>query len=456
MKKILQGLRYGVPASQQYLSKGGAAKYDTLFVNSKTFMQSANSVSMLAIENSNRGKELIIDPQTYSFQRSLEFLFGKPNKKTGAQTIKKTFLKLIDIYGGPFKKAVIDQKRPIESGDFNERDIKGLSDVVMDFQREAIINQTTISKSKKYFMFLQKKKMIDLGEARPSALIPPYFYLDGIDDGWLDLNLRFITAALKQLKSREELYPQVVISQSLLTNRSAVTEMVASYARVLTNRTKICIWVDEFDESVVKQSVIRDYLYLLEKFNNLGDVYVLYGGYFTILALSIISNRGGVAHGLEYGESRKVYPVSGGVPSSKYYFPKFHKRYEVLEVIEICRKLKWLETKSIFNKNVCNCQTCLQQIGVDVKGSLAKYANTAPAKSGSGRLVPTAKTRHVCLEHYLNVKNEEYNKALNIVGELKNISNASIEFDEVMGLLDTKHNHLNAWLIELKKKYDCS
>jgi hypothetical protein len=175
------------------------------------------------------------------------------------------------------------------------------------------------------------------------------------------------------------------------------------------NKTKgVFYWIDDFDETKATKEELKKLLNFVEKIT--VSKINLYGGYFSIL----LSYKGlnGVVHGLEYGESRDVVPVGGGIPVAKYYLPDIKKRLKAEDIIEILYA-KNIESNKKFHKQICNCQKCQELDGIDlvelIQSFLGIFATTKTFKHGKTlREYPITESKINSLYHYLFVKNEEF------------------------------------------------
>lgn len=165
---------------------------------------------------------------------------------------------------------------------------------------------------------------------KPKFLIPPYFYLTADDvafEEWLDLNLEFLNEAIELAQTTFyncPVFGQLVINKEILCNKFLIDKIASRYSHSACNG--ITIWIDDFSEHTASKLELDGFICLLEKLKG-NPVYNMYGGYLSILLThKDICLLSAVSHGLEYGENRKVYPVGGGVPVSKYYFFPLHQR----------------------------------------------------------------------------------------------------------------------------------
>lgn len=146
----------------------------------------------------------------------------------------------------------------------------------------------------------------------------------------------------------------------------------------------------------------------------------MYGGYFSILLThKNIQLLNGVSHGLEYGESRKVYPVGGGLPVSKYYFPPIHKRMDFTDAFYLLNESgiidsntpTWGDT-SAYYKQICNCNQCRTVLKSEMSNFIEfesrEFYEINRKNQVLRRKKASSDTKQNCLYHFLLCKMREF------------------------------------------------
>ena len=406
MSEFKHFIRYGTNAEKKHIQKF-IDSYDGIAFN-------ANMVSMYpgSIANflySNPEKDYFIDPLTHSFAHSLGFLRNKENK------VKKSIKKLAEYY--QVDKIILEQNRPLKANDFkNSYFLKIFFDNVINFQ-ENIIHENLESEWRELIEFIGFKK-------NPAYIIAPYFYMDKFNyKQWGEINLEFIKLA------EGKYHTQIVISKELLKEKEFIDKFVDEI-----NKSKgVFYWIDKFDETQASAEDLRNVIEFVEKIE--VEKINLYGGYFSQLLK--FKGLDGVIHGLEYGESREVVPVGGGIPVAKYYLPAIKKRLKAEDAIEVLYA-KNIINKQTFQQKICKCNKCDEINGDElskiIKSFVDIYATTKTFKhKDRDREYPVQESKINSLYHYLYVKDQEFsevkNKSLEVL--LKQLDNSYREFEPI-------------------------
>ncbi len=191
--------------------------------------------------------------------------------------------------------------------------------------------------------------------------------------------------------------------------------------------------------------------------NNKCEVINIHSGYFsTLLAGNAGGNiLSGISHGPEFGESRSVAPVGGGIPTSRYYVPQLHNRIRYREAVRILRAKGYLNSDTIFHEAVCKCAICKEVIDSNVD-NFSKFGTSnvkiIPRSDGFvRRQFPTSEAKELCLKHYLLNKVEEINYSITESKDriLDGLEKAYLEYLDVMDLNEVIH--LKIWQDILRK-----
>lgn len=445
-------IRYGKSSETKVLEKHQDT-FDTLVLNASSLAYFGKSLSGFVFIKS-KGKNFFIDPLTHAFQHPLDKITNEKGE------IKASIKKLIDIYGEPLKSVILDEysPRPVNPDDFRPTSTHDFVKRVLDFQRDHLFG----SLDEDYKEYLKDETFRDLIPSAPVFLTAPYFYMTlSYHQKWSNLNRRLLEVTREVADSSEMIFGELVIDLELLLEISKNKVLLKEILEIYNVADGISIWIDEFDEHTALEGTLRavvDFVKRIkEKFPD-KKVLNLYGGYFSELMLKI--GLDGVVHGPEYGESRAVAPVGGGIPIAKFYYPDLKCRIPSNEILYWLRPLEISSAKEFFEK-ICPCKVCRRYINDNARESFREtYGKTEPVqiKGRSGKQIdreyPIAETTENCLAHYLEVKKNEFDTIARY--DLESLLEA---LNEIYGKykpyfdiwLDEKEfNHLSRWGDALK------
>ncbi|MBW3568586.1 hypothetical protein KY385_00440 [Candidatus Parcubacteria bacterium] len=428
-------LRFGTHAESKYFLGNGKDMYDSIIFNGNMVAYTQSAIAAFIINTHEKG--FLIDPQTHAFQHDLSYLKSKNSK--GEEKIKQSIQQLADMLGNPVLSK-LESSLPVTPSDFGEQPvIDAFAEKVIKFQSN-IIDTVKEQDDWKYLKF--KLKDQKSSEPAPSGLIAPYFYMSEVSyDRWLDINVKLINASIAH-SGESELMAQLVIAKDVLTSpEDPISKIIEEYGN--SEAKAVLIWVDQFNTVNASKTELAAFRRLAEGLKSKGKrVIDLYGGYFSVL-LSKKEILDGVCHGLEYGESRAVKPVGGGIPMAKYYFYPLHYRMRFTDFLTVHKAMGWGVSKKSFNSKVCSCENCED-------GDIQKFGITTPVrikrKSGIVTLnYPTQETKDRSLIHYLNCKRREFKTVQSkSIDELKKELIDSINtYENVLGIESV--SHLNRW-----------
>jgi len=245
---------------------------------------------------------------------------------------------------------------------------------------------------------------------KPHIIIAPYFYMKpNTFSEWIDVNLKLIDDC-KELGNEIPLWAQVVIDPGLLFRSDNREKLIEKY--INANCEGICLWVDDLDEHEADEDTLLGMVKFIKSIiKSNKQIFIAYGGYFSAI-LTKLYGVTGICHGLEYGESRPVAPVGGGIPMAKYYFPPLHKRLRYNEALQILEAKGWLQDSKYFYDEVCNCQVCQEIIDGNMD-NFSKFGESKPVTfQRKGQTVtlnyPLPETKDRSLRHYLMCKKREF------------------------------------------------
>jgi hypothetical protein len=417
-------LRYGTVAEKTQLGKA-INTYDWLIINGNSAAFVSRAIAKFVVEEffKKDDKGFIIDPITYAFQQNIHLLKNK--SKSGELMLKKSIKKLIENYQYPANK--IESDVPIQPSDFleNENLLENFCYRVLKFQYSIIDNYIDNNDLKKYLQYATGTMSDLLPQFHPKILIAPYFYLnpkDSFFDSWLKLNIEFLNNSLIQASQHfhnSPVYGQIVINKDVLLDTLSMQKIISAYMQCQCNG--LTVWVDGFDEHQESIETMKGFIAFLDGLKR-KPVYNMYGGYFSILLThQSIRLLRGVSHGMEYGESREVYPVGGGIPTSKYYYMPIHRREKFTNAFYLLEHAKILNTTvsnwgtcERYYSEICSCSQCQKILGTEMQNFIKFESNQfyeVIGKNGiTRRQKASAETKENCLFHYLLCKKIEFSK----------------------------------------------
>lgn len=449
-------VRYGTPADQKYLVNEFRDTYDQLIVNANILAHMPGALTTFISQHA-KSKPFLIDPQTHAFQHDLSALESQSEESEGK--LKKSIAKLLEAYGDPVRSRVLSQRSVLPS-DFESPSVRaGFCERVLKFQFDSIQSEASESPTSKYFRFLEKKGLREAKAARPTAVVAPYFYLAATTyREWLKTNVDCARDAAKVAKKLgTPLGIQIVLSKDVLIDNEVRAEVVEAYRQLSPGI--FLLWVDGLVEQTATQSMLEKVIELVERLGTKAPVVNLYGGYFSIALLRSgrVPGLAGVSHGLEYGESRAVTPVGGGIPVAKYYLPSLHDRLAFRDALRAVRQMGGLETVAKFHSRICDCKQCIRVVKTDPERDFALYGKSRPLTFVRGHQVvrrefPLPETKENSVRHYLWCKRREFTgefKASEIAQELRKTGR---QLGRVLGLEAVAYCDIWADLIDVASK----
>ena len=444
-------VRYGTAADQKYLLKPFDATYDALIINANILAHMPNALALMLQQLK---KPFFIDPQTHAFQHGVEYLESTAN----AGKIKKSVLNLIQAYGEPVKTKIVSHKKALEPKDFASTHVlKEFCRNVTKFQTKTIDSLVSKGDSAKYYAYLKKKGYKTELSFSPTLVVAPYFYLTPQTfDVWLAVNIRCLNEVLEaEKKTSLKIGAQIVIDSKILSNPDLVKKLVAEYAK--NPPSVFLLWIDSFVEQAADADLLRAYVEFVEKLSVHAPVINLYGSFFSVALMmcGILPKLRGVAHSLEYGESRPVVPVGGGVPVSKFYLPVLHSRLPFRFAFRATKALGGLTNPTNYYSKVCGCRECRAIIKSKPEDEFYDYGRTKKKEILRRKIPttiewPTPETKNHCVRHYMWNKHLEYSKPIACKDLLANLSSA---FKDLKGHLDLEYvNQCAIWVEIIREK----
>jgi hypothetical protein len=132
-------------------------------------------------------------------------------------------------------------------------------------------------------------------------------------------------------------------------------------------------------------------------------LYNLHGGFLSAL----MSKLGlyGFSHSIGYGESKDVFPVSGGaLPTVSFHYNPLHVKSSVPD-IERAFSTLGITSAPLFHEYVCNCSICVGTLKGNIR-NFRKYGELV-LKPGNTRESQTAESAKRCRFHFLLARKKE-------------------------------------------------
>ncbi|MDP4120739.1 MAG: hypothetical protein Q8876_06780 [Bacillota bacterium] len=465
---VLHMLRYGTVAETKHF-ENAISSYDYLCINANNAAHVSYAISKFVIEKffSKPEKGFIIDPLTYAFQDNINLLKSK-SITSGEMKIKKSIEKLIDIYDYPINK--VRKDTPIFTSDFSSDQILNEFCMrVLKFQYNIVYDSIKSNELDKYIEYVMSDEIFNLPQLHPKFLIAPYFYLDPQDPNyieWLSINIKFIEVAYrqsKQLFNGIDIFGQIVINKNVLKNPGCIKKIIDAYKNI--NCKGFTIWVDDLIEQEATIDELNGFVNLLKGLRT-KTIFNMYGGYFSVLLThKDISLLNGVSHGMEYGESRKVYPVGGGIPVSKYYYLPIHQRLDFTKAFYLLKyvnaidtsKENWGDPRTYYYGNICRCSQCKKILKSEMSNFVEfeskEFYEIKRNNQIQRRKKASSNTKENCLYHYLLCKKMEFYRVHSKpLDELLNDLNINYDiYSKYVELQDLEFNYLDKWVNILRK-----
>jgi len=429
-------MTFGTFAEQRYFIYPDVNTYDGIIINGNMATHAPDGMAAFLIEKTRPKMPYIIDPLTHAFQHDPSHITS--SKKDGTLDIKGPIKNLSEKFGEPIKSLV--GSRPVNSKDLESDDIlKEFVYNVLKFQKEQLSSRMAGSDVNKKYLEHTEAELV------PYALISPYFYMtESSYARWLPIMQR----SLQFAKSFDEfssckIFTSIVVSQGVILDNEIITSICEAMGDSPSDG--FLFWIDGLSEHSAGGHELKGLLNLssgLRK-NNSRELINLHGGYFSIMAAGGKFGKQyftGVAHGPEFGETRPVIPVGGGIPIAKYYVKSLHSRIKYNDTVAFFKAKGWLESSEVFHQKICNCLECQTVLSGDVDNfSLYGLTDSKPVKRGNGFVTidyPTKETKEHCLRHYLQIKKWEYDFAANASKEeiIEDLNQGLFQFQDITGI----------------------
>ena len=415
-------VRYGIAGDQKYLLGDFAETYDQLVVNANILADRSSSMSQFLAHTAK--KPFVVDPQTHAFQHELDFLLSTSKKSAGE--LKRSWRALVDHYQEPLVSILGgDTPRTLVPDDFSDAQrLAGFVERVLRFQKDIVQRELTEGPDAHYLRYLAKVKKQDPTQVPPAMLVAPYFFIDGpLQNQWLEVTRCCLAAARRCVDANYPDLPlaaQVVVSKEFITDVNARTELATALRRERPD--VFLLWIDDFSEQAASPYLLKAQIeFIIALAGDDIPVISLYGGFFSVAQMkvgrSLQGKLRGVCHGLEYGESRPVVPLGGGIPVARFYSRRLHHRMPARVAQKEVAAVNGFDSVAAFHEKVCGCPECLAVIKDDPNTDFRVNYTMAQEKfvNRQGRYVrmefPTAEAADHCTCHYLWCKWDEYRTA---------------------------------------------
>ena len=391
-------LRLGSHAEKDYLLKT-ASLYQGVIVGANLLEMTPGATTSLSWKFSTLNRPFGLDPLTYVFALDQTYITSeKRDKRSGTITIemKKSFQKICQEYGDPFKSVCLQGRRPLTPQDFGDQSsISNLARCVLMYQLERM---NSICQADPQLAELS-------GQTKPSFVFSPYFYIPGDPEALSRQWEALCLTALSEFGALESPVPKhgvICFSRRLLKDTDRLLSLVQQAIRSGCDAT--WFWVSDFREEDITPTELRNLSLMVKAASQIDHpIYNLHGGFLS----SLLSKQGlhGFSHSIGYGESKDVFPVSGGaLPTVAYHYNPLHVKSSVPD-IERAFSTLGITDAAAFHKNVCDCSICLGTIKGNIR-NFRKFGELS-LKPGNTRESQTAESAKRCRFHFLLARRKE-------------------------------------------------
>lgn len=409
-------IRLGTHAEKDYLTRA-YAWFDEIALNANLVEGTASSLGVFLNELRDKDKGYFIDPVTYAFALSPNYLMRGSAGQISRSNLKRTFTGLAERYG-----SVVNQhagQRPLEPSHLaSEAAQHELCQRVLDYERDRL--NEAVSRSVDFLMM-----DTEIEPLIPTRFIAPYFHLSG-DLEWLPIN---IALANRACDTEPATWVVVCLDSLLLDSTPTIDNLVSEYGSLGT--PGYLLWATDLEEERATEGQIRGLQQLIRGLSQDGakQVINMFGGYFSCL----LADYGltGISHGVGYGEKRDIIPVlGGGLPPAKYYLPAIHQHIRMDQFAAIASQL---DDNSF--SCVCDCTICRGLLRQGVGYLIRQYTATeTKIVNGRYRQAATPQVYRLTRFHYLNNKHLEFQRC------------RGIECKSLLGELDSAYRQFRGQL----------
>lgn len=391
-------VRLGSHAEKDYLLKT-IDLFSGTIVGANLLESTPGATVSLAWKFDKQNKSFLIDPMTYVFAIDLDYISSETTDRRTGRTdkgIKRSFRQICERLGGPYESVILTNRRSITPADLTSGTvIDEMCLSVMAYQMQRM--REICEKDPQLEQFSDR--------AFPSAVFSPYFYIPAENiagsQQWEDVCLR-IMESFGTIDSTVPKYAVLCIDRRMLKDRDRTRNLMA---RAIDSGCDACwLWINAFREEGISEDEVNNLDLLVRQAGGRDfPLWNMHGGFLSCL----LSKRGmaGFSHGIGYGESKDVLPVSAGVlPTIAYHYNPLHVRSSVLDIIRAFSSVGVTDAES-FHDIVCNCTVCK---GV-LKGNLRNFEKFGErlVKQGNENPSQTAEAAKLCRFHFLLSRKKE-------------------------------------------------
>jgi hypothetical protein len=391
-------VRLGSHAEKDYLLKT-IGLFSGAIVGANLLEMTPGATVSLGWKMDSAGKRFLIDPMTYVFAIDLDYLYSETkDRKSGKVTkdIKRSFRDICGQLGDPFESIILKDRRSLVPQDLSS------DKIIDDMCRSVMAYQTQRMKT----ICDADPQLKDFSDrAAPSAVFSPYFYIPGENaassQDWEDVCMRTIEAFGK-MECPTPKYAVLCIARRLLKDK---VRMRILLEKAIESGCDACwLWISAFrEEDITVEEITNLELLVRQAEGRNFPLWNMHGGFLSCL----LGKRGldGFSHGIGYGESKDVLPVSAGaLPTVAYHYNPLHVRASVPD-IELAFSSLGVNDANSFHEIICDCTICK---GV-LKGDLRNFAKFGELvlKKGNKRQSQTAGSAKLCRFHFLLARKKE-------------------------------------------------
>jgi hypothetical protein len=388
----------GSHAEKEYLLKT-AKLFSGVFVGANLLEMTPGATVSLAWKFTGMEKQFAIDPMTYVFALDLDFIASDTKDKKSGQLnrdMKKSFQNLCRQFGGVLEDDVLAYRRSLTPADVSTKlqQIE-LCKSILKYQLERM---NTFCEA--------DPQLKELGtNTIPSFVLSPYFYIPGDNDEnsneWEEINMSLIRQ-FGRLKSPVPKHGVLCFARRILKDRDRLLGMLNGLTD--SGCDAIWYWVSNFREEEITSSELANLVAFIDQAAQRGlELRNMHGGFMSAL----LSKRGlrGFSHGIGYGESKDVFPVSAGaLPTVSYHYLPLHTKSSVPD-IERAFSTLGITDADIFHKHVCDCSICRGTL----KGNLKNFRKFGEMvlKPNNRKESQTPDSAKRCRFHFLLARKKE-------------------------------------------------
>jgi hypothetical protein len=360
-------------------------------------------------------KPFFIDPVTYVLTLDLESM-----KKNGVT--KKSFEKLIKVYGSEISRIILEEKRPLLPTDFIDRG-KWNRNFIEDFIRNVFSFQKRVGSISQTLVEILELtgKIVEPQINTPLFLISPYFYFESVTDPWYSISL-YIAQKSRDFEKNHRIYPVICASKEVITDQNNIEKISLDYKGF----DGYVLWISNLNEEKDEEKYLEGLGNLVKSLSTAKKPVInLYGEFFSLL----LSKKYGIDYvrNICYGESKdaETPPAKGFLPKDRYYMTFIHS------------KIPEGKARAFFSFNpdlLCKCDAC----------SKIRYKNT---EDFFNKLTTLDFSRHFVITHYSEVKKSLKELQEELIENEKLCKKMKVQLEH----LGISYRHLEKWISILEK-----